>query len=56
MIVGHGTAGTGQLRSHMIAGVGVQWLFQSMGGESQRLASRRHLQGLKIQFGNRRRA
>jgi hypothetical protein len=40
----------------MIAGVGVQSLFQSMRGESQSLASRRHLQGLEIQFGNRRRA
>jgi hypothetical protein len=39
----------------MIAGVGVQSLFQSMRGESQSLVSRRHLQGLEIQFGNRRR-
>jgi hypothetical protein len=39
----------------MIAGVGVQSLFRSIGGESQSLASRRHLEGLEIQFGNLRR-
>jgi hypothetical protein len=53
MIVSQATARAGQLRPGMIAGVGVQSLFQSLGGESQSLASRRHLQGLEIQFGNR---
>jgi hypothetical protein len=53
MIVGQATAGTGQLRPCMIADVRVQPLFQSKGGESQNLASRRHLQGLEIQFGHR---
>jgi hypothetical protein len=37
----------------MIAGVGVEPLFQGAGGESQSLASRGHLDGLEIQFGNR---
>jgi hypothetical protein len=37
----------------MIAGVGVEPLFQGTGGQSQSLASRRHLQGLEIQFGHR---
>jgi hypothetical protein len=37
----------------MIARVGVQSLFQSMGGEAQSLPARRHLQSLEIQFGHR---
>jgi hypothetical protein len=53
MIVSQATAGAGQLRPGMIAGVGVQSLFQSLRGEPQNLASRRHLQGLEIQFGHR---
>jgi hypothetical protein len=40
----------------MIAGVGIQALFQSAGGQTQRLPSGRHLHRFEIQFGDRGRA
>ena len=42
MILGEAAAGAGQLRSHMIAGVRVEPLFQRPRCQAQRLAPRRH--------------
>ena len=50
MILGYATAGARQLRSGVIAGIGVQPSFQSARGQSQGLPSRRDLQGLEIQI------
>src|SRR5207302_2677105 len=43
-------AGTGQLRSGVVAGVGTQPLLQGSGGEPQGLAACRHLHRLQIQI------
>jgi len=49
MVLGRPSAGAGQLRARMIAGVGVQPLFQSSRGQPQSLPPRRRLQRFKIQ-------
>lgn len=52
MIRGDATAGARQLRSGVIAGIGVESLLQSARGQSQGLPSRRDLQGLEVQIVN----
>lgn len=48
-----GAAGAGQFRFRMIAGIGVELLFQSARGQTQGLPPGRHLHGFKIQISDR---
>jgi len=50
MIRSRCSAGAGQFRARIIAGVGVQPWFQGPGGQPQSLPSRRHFQGFEIQI------
>jgi hypothetical protein len=50
MILGQCSAGAGQFGAYIIAGVGVQSLFQGAGGQPQSLPSSRHFQGFEIQL------
>jgi len=50
MILGRFSAGAGQFRSRMIAGVGIQPLFQCSRGQPQSLPPRRVLQCFQIQI------
>ncbi len=50
MILGRFSAGAGQLRAGMIAGVGIQPLFQRARGQPQSLPPRRHFHGFEIQI------
>jgi hypothetical protein len=52
VILGLTSAGAGQFRPRMIAGIGVQPLLQGACGQSQGLPSRRHFDGFEIQIGN----
>jgi len=50
MILGRCSTGAGQFRTRMIAGIGIQPLFQCSRGQAQSLPSRRHLEGFEIQI------
>jgi hypothetical protein len=50
MILGGAAAGAGQFRSHMIAGVGVESLFQSTRSQAQCLPPCRRLYRFQIQL------
>ena len=50
MIRGRTSAGAGQFCACMIAGVGIQPLFQCSCGQPQSLPPRRHLQGFEIRI------
>jgi hypothetical protein len=50
MILGWSSTGTRQLRTGMIAGVGIQPLFQCARGQPQSLPPCRRLQGFEIQI------
>jgi hypothetical protein len=53
MILGGASAGAGQLRSHVIAGVRVEPFFQRTRGQAQGLVPRRHFYRFQIQVGDR---
>jgi hypothetical protein len=53
MILGRCSAGARQLRARMIAGVGIQPLFQCSRGQPQSLPPRRRLHRFEIQIANR---
>ena len=50
MILGRASAGTGQFRARMIAGVGIQPLFQRPCCQTESLPPRRHLHSFEIQI------
>jgi hypothetical protein len=50
MILGLFSAGATEFRARMIAGVGIQPLFQCSCGQLQGLPPSRHLQGFEVQI------